>query len=90
MLASIVRTVVPLIVGWLLAQSVVAQAGVTEEQATTAVTAVVQALYYVVARLLEHYVSPRFGWLLGLARRPTYDNGKVIPGDVLPPSLDGA
>lgn len=90
MLASIVRTVVPLVVGWLLAQPVIAQAGITEEQATTAVTVAVQAVYYLVARLFEHYVSPRFGWLLGLARRPSYDNGKVIPGDVLPSSLDGA
>jgi len=90
MLASIVRTVVPLVVGWLLAQPVIAQAGITEEQATTAVTVAVQAVYYLVARLFEHYVSPRFGWLLGLARRPSYDNGKVVSGEVVPPQFDGA
>jgi hypothetical protein len=70
-LPSILRTVVPLIVGWVLAQPVVAGLGVTEADATTAATAVVTGLYYVAVRLLEQ-LHPRFGWLLGLPVAPTY------------------
>jgi hypothetical protein len=73
MLASIVRTVVPLIIGWVLALPVAAWLGLTEEQATSAATAVVTAVYYVAVRLAEQHLSPRFGWLLGLAKPPTYD-----------------
>ena len=72
MLTSLIRTVVPLVVGWLIAQPVVAAAGVTEEQATTAVSALVTVVYYAAARAAEHYVSPKFGWLLGKASAPAY------------------
>ena len=30
------------------------------------------AAYYWIARLLETHVSPKFGWLLGLAKTPVY------------------
>lgn len=82
MLASILRTLVPLIVGWVLALPVVSAAGVTEDDATRAVQVLVTVAYYLLARLAEEYVSPRFGWLLGLAKRPTYANAKTIPGDL--------
>lgn len=72
MLASIVRTVVPIIVGALLGWPIVTRLGITSEQATTAVTVVVTAAYYVLVRVFETYISPRFGILLGLARRPDY------------------
>jgi hypothetical protein len=71
MFASLVRTLVPIVVGWLLSVGL-ADAGVTEGDLTPAVTALVTAVYYVGARLLEHYASPRFGWLLGKATAPTY------------------
>ena len=72
--ASIVRTFTPLIVGsvggWFLL------AGITvDDQFAGALTLVVSGLltgvYYTSVRLLETYVSPKLGWLLGLAKTPT-------------------
>lgn len=68
---GVVRTVVPILVGWLLAQPIVSAAGITEEQLVTLVTVLVQVLYYVAARLLEQ-ARPRFGVLLGWIGEPTY------------------
>ena len=73
---SLVRTFVPWIVGaiigWLVSTGVVLDPAV-EGSLTVAVTGVATGLYYLVARLLEVYVSPRFGWLLGLAKAPEYE-----------------
>lgn len=71
MLSSIIRTVTPIIVGWLLGLPVVAALGITDAQATAAVSAVLGAAYYVLVRVVEVYY-PRFGWLLGLASAPSY------------------
>ena len=68
---GIVRTVVPIIVGWLLAQPVVAAVGVTEEQLVAVVTVLVQVGYYLAARGLERF-RPRFGVLLGWIGEPSY------------------
>ena len=62
--SSIVRTIVPIVVGWLLSLAVVSQLGISEDQVTQAVTAVVTAVYYVAARAVEVYVAPRVGALL--------------------------
>lgn len=75
MLASLVRTLVPLVVGYLLGSPVAGllqDAGVTEAHLTTLATVLVTAVYYVVVRLAEEHLQPQFGWLLGLAKRPTY------------------
>ena len=70
---SILRTLVPVavgaVIGWL------ASAGITadpqlEAALAAALTAVGTAAYYVVARLLEVYLHPRFGWLLGSTQSP--------------------
>lgn len=63
LLPSLVRTVVPLIVGWLLSWPVTQSLGVTEPQVTAAVTAAVTALYYLAARVIEAY-APRVGAIL--------------------------
>lgn len=70
--ASIVRTVVPLIVGALV--TLVAHSGLNLDtvQATELVTVVVTAVYYILVRVLEQHVSPNFGWLLGAAKTPVY------------------
>lgn len=73
--ASVVRTAVPFLVGWLLAVPVIAQLGVDAEQVTNLVQFVVTTAYYVVFRWLETHVDVRFGWLLGLAKPPAYDQG---------------
>lgn len=71
--ASIVRTITPIIVGWIVGQLVAW--GVPVDEAFQAaidgvLTAVFAAIYYVIVRLLETYVTPKFGWLLGLAKSP--------------------
>lgn len=73
---SVVRTVVPIIVGFAL--SLWASAGIEPdpEFATSlgnALTLGFSALWYVGVRLLETYAHPKFGWLLGLAKQPEYD-----------------
>jgi len=71
--ASIVRTLVPIIVGAVIGLAV--SAGITldpqfEAALTIAITAAFQAVYYIVVRLFETYVTPKLGWLLGLAKSP--------------------
>lgn len=75
---SLVRTFVPLIVGTVLGWF--ASAGITVDPAfepslVAGLTAAFGAIYYALVRVLEVYVSPKFGWLLGLAKAPTYDGG---------------
>lgn len=72
MLASLIRTFVPIVVGWLLSIPIAKQLGLSAEQATQLVTAVVIAAYYAAARVLERYVTPKFGWLLGKPGAPAY------------------
>lgn len=79
-LPSLVRTGVPLLVGWLLSLPVVPVILGTlglDTQAQRRVlaqilTVVVTFLYYAVVRFLEAKVNPKFGWLLGLAAQPRY------------------
>lgn len=76
---SIVRTLTPIIVGAVVGW--ITTAGITldsEFQAalTVVVSGVFSGLYYVAARLLETYVTPKFGWLLGLAKAPEYTASK--------------
>ncbi|WP_274558029.1 hypothetical protein [Streptomyces spiramyceticus] len=70
--ASLLRTAIPALGGWLLALST--RYGL--ELDATALTGVLTPLcifvYYAVFRLAEKYLSPRFGWLLGFARPPEY------------------
>lgn len=71
--ASVVRTVVPYIVGVILGWA--AAAGIEPDEKlegaiALALSALFGTLWYVAARILETYVSPRFGWLLGLAKSP--------------------
>ena len=71
--ASLVRTVVPVIVGSVLGWLV--SVGLTvdpefEPLLGTALTGAFTAIYYAIVRVLETYVTPKFGWLLGLAKTP--------------------
>jgi hypothetical protein len=65
-----VRTIVPFIVGWLITFALKHGFDVTGYQAI--LTVAVGGAYYAIVRLLERYVTPRFGWLLGLAQQPVY------------------
>lgn len=81
LLASLWRTVVPLIVGTVAAWLAHAGIGVDSAAATAWLTAAFSAAYYTLFRLLEAHLSARWGWLLGLARPPHYpDSSGAITG----------
>ena len=65
-----VRTIVPVLVG--LVVTLALKAGVDLHGYASEITSAVTALYYSAARLAEHYLSPKFGWLLGVAAAPVY------------------
>lgn len=71
MLASIIRTLVPMLVGWALSFPAVRALGLTEDNVTPLVSAIAGALYYIAVRALEQ-VWPAAGALLGWAQAPTY------------------
>lgn len=86
--SGLVRTVVPILVAWLSNLALVQGLGLTEGQLTTAVAAVIGALYWLVVRALEVYVSPKFGRLLGASKAPVYgrvsEDGQAIDVTSLP------
>lgn len=67
---SYVRTVIPVLVG--LVVSLALRAGIDLHGYTPEITGAVTAVYYMAARAAEHYLSPRYGWLLGVAAAPKY------------------
>ena len=69
---GLVRTVVPLIVAWLASFGVVQRLGIDSTQIENAVTLLVAAVYWLAVRVLEVYVAPKFGRLLGSSRTPAY------------------
>ncbi|HEY3683482.1 MAG TPA: hypothetical protein VGL93_10605 [Streptosporangiaceae bacterium] len=72
MLTSIVRTVVPMIVGVVIVLAARAGLHITGDTSVTeVVTLGVSSVYYLAVRLLEK-VRPYFGWLLGKASQPVY------------------
>ncbi|WNI16898.1 hypothetical protein [Actinacidiphila sp. ITFR-21] len=82
-LASLWRTLVPVIVGTLAAWLAHAGIGVDSAALTLWLGAAFSSAYYTLFRLLEAHVSPAWGWLLGLARPPHYpdaDGGIAIGG----------
>ncbi|PVE94982.1 hypothetical protein [Microbacterium sp. TPD7012] len=73
---SLVRTFTPIVVGAVLAWFTTAGIALDPEFETALTLAVGGAfagVYYLAVRLFELYVSPKFGWLLGLAKPPVYD-----------------
>lgn len=82
--ASIARTFVPIAVGAVLSGLASANIVVDPEfEATlgTLLAAGFSAGYYLAVRLLETYVTPKFGWLLGLAKAPAVYS-PVAPKDI--------
>lgn len=73
--ASLIRTLVPLLVGTILALALRAGIDLGDWQApiTEGVTLVVSAIYYAVIRWLETVKSSKWGWLLGYPAKPQYD-----------------
>lgn len=71
---SHVRTVVPMVVGLVIALAL--KQGIDLHGYTPEITSAVSAVYYSLARAAEHYLSPKFGWLLGVASLPKYTKPK--------------
>lgn len=71
--ASIVRTIVPIVVGavvgWLVSIGITLDPEF-EVALTSALTGLFGAVYYVIVRVLEVHVTPKLGWLLGYAKQP--------------------
>lgn len=65
-----VRTIVPILVGLVITLAL--KSGVDLHGYAPEITSAVTAVYYSGARLAEHYLSPKFGWLLGVAAAPRY------------------
>jgi len=77
-LPGLTRTVVPLVVGYLLNLAAVKALGLTESQLTTALTLVVAGAYWLAVRVFEVYVSPKFSRLLGSKASPVYAGPDVL------------
>jgi len=82
--ASLVRTGVMLAVGYLLAWA--GRHGLDLHVAQAQLDVVATSVYYIVVRAMEHYVDPKFGWLLGLARKPAYDAATAADAPTDPPA----
>ena len=76
--ASIVRTVVPIAVGAVVAGFAKVGIDLDEDPDTVVAltgvgTVVVSTAYYALVRVLEEKVAPGWGWLLGYANAPQYE-----------------
>lgn len=69
---SLIRTGVPALVGWLVSLAAARGLHLSGDALTSVLTPLASFAYYTLFRVAEHYVSPRFGWLLGYARPPQY------------------
>lgn len=76
MIISVIRTVVPTLVGAVVA--FLAGRGINVQPSDVAsmqgaLTGLFTALYYALVRWLETKYGAKFGWLLGYAKSPTYE-----------------
>jgi hypothetical protein len=78
---SIIRTFVPVLVGqimtWFAAKGILDSEGSISSLLITGLTLLFTTSYYAIVRFCEVYLSPRFGWLIGYAKRPVYTETKV-------------
>jgi len=70
-ITSLIRTVVPIAVGWLVATLANIGVDLDETAAVTALTGLVISIYYALARWAESR-WPQAGWLLGVPKPPVY------------------
>ena len=69
---SLFRTYVPLVVGAIVALAAMIGLDLDSEGVLAAVALVGSGVYYTVVRWLEERVSPKIGYLLGIAEKPVY------------------
>jgi hypothetical protein len=82
---SVVRTVVPLVVGAVVAGLAKANLHIDQTALEQLIGAVVATVYYGVVRLAEEHLSPAVGWFLGWAKAPRYTQAPA--GTPTPPAL---
>jgi len=70
-IASIIRTIVPAVVAFLVAWAARAGLDIPVEEVTGVIEIVVLGVYYAGVRYLEEN-HPKAGWLLGLPAKPSY------------------
>lgn len=73
---SWIRTIVPVVVGVVVAWVQPFGIEVDTTEAVTVLTAVATAVYYTLARMIESKF-PKWGFLLGVPREPIYAKGPV-------------
>lgn len=81
MLASVLRTVVPVIVGVLLGQAAKVGFNLPEGAVTQVVTVIVTGVYYTLARVLEKYQPAIGSFLLSLgltSKKPIYTRSSNV------------
>jgi hypothetical protein len=85
LLPSIIRTVVPMLVAlvtsWLVKLGI--DPGPYQDLLSQLAGGLVATLYYVAVRFFETHIKPKFGWLLGYAKQPTYD-APAAPSETSP------
>lgn len=82
---GIARTAAPLIAGSIISLFLLTGIELSPElqqQVTFLVFSGLSLAYYVVVALFERYVSPKFGWLLGIAKKPEYTQTVIDNADV--------
>lgn len=91
---SVMRTVVPLVVGWVVTALTSLGVDFGSERTTAVVTVVISAAYYTVFRLLENAAPTGgkaekfFGLLLGFVRPPVYPPSGQLPAAARVETLD--
>lgn len=80
LLPSVLRTLVPIVVGYFAALPLLRVLGLSDEQLTALATALITAGYWLLVRAAEKYLAPQFGWLLGYASQPVYAPPAVVAG----------
>lgn len=68
---SIIRTLTPMVAGFLVTAALKLGVELDDATATQAVAVGLGVIWYVASRLLEKW-KPSFGWLLGTPKQPTY------------------
>lgn len=71
-IVSVVRTIVPVIVGFAATYALKAGLHLNTIWLTDEVSLLLTTVFYALVRYLEVHVSPKFGWLLGIAIQPKY------------------
>ena len=77
---SVIRTIVPVIAGFIITQAVRLGVSLDTAAVTSIVTSVITAAYYGLFRTLEHYRGPLYGKFLGYSKAPQYVNEEISDG----------